>query len=533
MEHRRGWILAAVVLGSAVVFLDNTIVNVALETIGKELPATILGRLEGLTYVSSGYLAVLAALLILAGALGDRYGRRRVFGIGLASFGVISVACGLAPTLEFLVLARLLQGAAGALLVPGALAIITACFEGEARGRAIGTWAAATTGVTILGPLIGGFLVQAVSWRVAFLINVPLVLAGLYALRYVPESRDERATGRLDWLGALVIAIGVGGLAFGATRGQQEQWQDPIAFVALGIGAIAVVAFPILMRVRPHPLVPLDLFRSRAFSTINLSTLVIYGALYVGFVFQALFLQGTLGYTPFAAGLAGIPSALLLTFVSRRSGRLSARIGARPFLVTGPVLMGLGLVYLARIPATSEPWLATPGDPLSLIPSMGYLVDWLPGQLIFGAGLSLLVAPLVTALMSSVPTRNAGIASAINNAISRVGSPIVGAALFIVISATFYPTLASLVPGLDVDDPAFQAKVQPLAPPDPSVPADVQTAAQEASTRSYHLAMLVAAGLLWSGAAINAAGLAPARRREGSVAVLGGPPAAGGPPAEP
>ncbi|HYM84580.1 MAG TPA: MFS transporter, partial [Candidatus Dormibacteraeota bacterium] len=236
MALRRGWILFAVVLGSAVVFLDSTVVNVALETIGAELPASFVGRLEGLTYVTSGYLTVLAALLVLAGALGDAYGRRRVFSIGLVGFGVMSVACGLAPTLELLVLARILQGAAGALLVPGALAIITASFEGEERGRAIGVWAAATSAVTILGPVVGGLLVQTVSWRAAFLVNVPLVLLGVYALRYVPESRDEHATGHFDWLGAAVIAVGVGGLAFGATRGQQERWSDPVAFVAIALG---------------------------------------------------------------------------------------------------------------------------------------------------------------------------------------------------------------------------------------------------------------------------------------------------------
>ena len=195
------WTLAAVVIGSGVVFLDATVVNVALETIGRDLPASMLGRLEGLTYVWSGYLTVLAALLVLAGALGDTYGRRRVFAVGLVGFGVTSVVCGLAPTLELLVIARLLQGAAGALLVPGALAIITATWDGEERGHEIGTWAAATSAVTIVGPFLGGLLVQTVSWRAAFLVNVPLILLGAYALRFVAESRDEHATGRFDWLG--------------------------------------------------------------------------------------------------------------------------------------------------------------------------------------------------------------------------------------------------------------------------------------------------------------------------------------------
>src|SRR5512141_2289094 len=330
-RHPR-WTLGAVVIGSGVVFLDGTVVNVALETIGRDLPTTVLGRLEGLTYVTSGYLTVLAALLVLAGALGDTYGRRRVFGIGLVGFGITSVACGLAPTLETLVLARLLQGATGALLVPGALAIITATWEGEERGRAIGTWAAATSAVTIVGPFLGGVLVQTVSWRAAFLVNVPLIALGAYALRFVPESRDEHASGHFDWVGAAVIAVGVGGLAFGATRGQQERWSGPVAYAAVAVGAAAVVAFPLLMARRRYPLVPLEIFRSRAFSTINLSTFVIYGALYMNISFQQLFLQGVLRYSPTAAALGSLPAGLLLMLFSTRAGRLAARRGPRGFL---------------------------------------------------------------------------------------------------------------------------------------------------------------------------------------------------------
>jgi EmrB/QacA subfamily drug resistance transporter len=508
---RRGWVLLAVVLGSAIVFLDGTVVNVALETIGNELPASAVGRLEGLTYVTSGYLAVLAALLILAGALGDTYGRRRVFAIGLIGFGVMSIACGLAPTLEALVIARLMLGAAGALLVPGALAIITATFDGEARARALGTWAAATSAVTLLGPLLGGVLVQSVTWRAAFLINVPLVLLALFALRFVPESRNERASGHFDWLGSAVIAAAVGGLAFGATRGQEHAWQDPLAWAALAVGAVALVAFPFLMATRPYPLVPLALFRSRAFTTVNLSTLVIYGALYVSFTYQALFLQGTLGYTPLAAGLAGVPSSVMLIALSNPAGRLAGRIGTRPFLVTGPILMGAGLAWLARIPATSEPWRASPTDPESLVPPLDYLVDVLPGQLTFGFGLALLVAPLTIALMGSVPTGNAGIGSAINNAVSRVGAPLAGAVLFIAVTATFYPTLASLVPGLDPSDPVLRAAVEPLAPPGASLDPTLAAAVTEASTRSFHLAMLVSAVVLLLGGVINLIGLPPRR----------------------
>ena len=505
---QRTGILVATILGSAIVFLDATIVNVALETIGATLPATFVGRLEGLTYVNSAYFAVLAALLILAGALNDYYGRRRMFRIGLVGFGAASVGCGLAPTMELLIAARILQGAFGALLVPGSLSIITAFFQGEERGRAIGLWASGTSATSILGPLLGGFLVQAVSWRAAYLINVPLVLIALWATtRYVPESRDADARGDFDWLGAAVIALGVGGLAFGATRGQEQHWQDPLAWLALGVGAAAIVAVPVLMLTRPHPLVPPSLFKSRNFTIVNLSTFLIYGALYVSFAFTGLFFQGTLGYTPLGAGAAGIPVAILLTTLSTPAGTWAARIGPRLFMTIGPLLMGAGLLWFSRIPPTSPPWRLDVGDPSTWLPPAGSLVDVVLGQVVFGVGIALLVAPLTTALMSSIPVRNAGLGSAINNAVSRAGSPLISAVLFIVITATFYPTLSSLVPGVDVEDPAIREQVQPLTRPPEEVDPELADAAREASTDAFRLAMLVSAGLLVVGAGINAAGI--------------------------
>ncbi|MGH2429247.1 MAG: MFS transporter [Candidatus Limnocylindria bacterium] len=512
MSQRAG-ILISAILGSSIVFLDGTVVNVALETIGRELPATFVGRLEGLTYVNSGYLAVLAALLILAGALNDYYGRRRMFRLGLIGFGLASVGCGVAPTMEVLIGARLVQGAFGALLVPGSLSIITAAFEGEERGRAIGLWAAASSATTTLGPIVGGFLVQAISWRAAFLINVPLVLVALYATTVVPESRDDESDGHFDWLGAAVIAIGVGGLAFGATRGQERQWQDALAFVALGVGAMATLAFPILMARGARPLVPLSLFGSRNFSVVNLSTFVIYGALYVSFAFQGLFLQGTLGYSPLAAGAVGLPVGILLTFLSTPAGQMSARIGPRVFMTVGPLLMGLGLLWLARIPAASEPWAADLSEAGSLIPPTGVLIDVLPGLVIFGVGIALLVAPLTTALMSSVPVRRAGLGSAINNAISRVGSPLVSAVLFIAITASFYPSLTARVPGLTAEE-ARAESIQPLTSTPTEVDPALADAAREASTDAFHLAMLVAAALCFAGAAINGVGIRNPSREE-------------------
>jgi len=495
-------------LGSAIVFLDGSFVYLALQRIGVELPSTIVGRLEGQTYVTSGYLATLAAFLVLAGALGDYYGRRRIFVIGLIGFGLTSVMTGLAPNMELLVVGRILQGLAGSLLVPSSLSIITHAFEGVSRARAFGLWAAVTAALSTLGPPIGGILVETAGWRSLFLINVPLVVLGVWiARRYMDESRDEDASRSFDWLGAIVAVIAVGGLAFGATRGQQSQWHEPVAFLALGVGALALVAFPILMARRKHPLVPLELFRNRAFSTINLSTLLIYGALYANFGFQALFLQGTLGYSPLGAALVGVPTGILLTVLSTRIGTLSGRLGVRSFLVAGPLVMALGLLWWLTVSATSRPWVATLADATSLVPPVDVLIGPLPGVIVFGLGLSLLVAPLTTALMGSVPVRNAGLASAINNALSRVGQPLVAAAVFIVVSGTFYPILAAAVPGTDPNAAALRSAYEPLNAPPKDAPPALAAAAKVASTDAYHLAVIVGAGLLVSGAVVNAVGL--------------------------
>ena len=500
--------MVAAILGSAIVFLDGAILNVALPAIGRELPATFVTVLEGQTYVSSGYLATLAALLILAGALGDYYGRRRVFAIGLAGFGLTSILCAIAPTLEILAVVRVLQGAAGALLVPGSLAILTASFDGPARSRAFGLWAAATSGTYIIGPLVGGILVDTVSWRAAFLINLPLVIAALWAtLRHVRETRDERATGRFDWLGALVAACAIGGLAFGGIRGQALQWRDPLAFATLGIGAVSLVAFPILMARRPNPLVPLELFRIRNFAVINLSTLLVYSALYVTLYFQAIFLQGTLGYSPTAAGAVTLPMSLLLSFLSARVGSAASRMGARRFLIAGPLIMAAGVLWYARIPPDGAAWAASLSEPGSLVPPISTLVDILPAIGLFGLGTSLVVAPLTSTLLSSIPVRNAGVGSAINNALSRIGQPLVSAVIFIVVSASFYGSLTAAVPGLDASSPSFRQAVQPLDAPPASVDAAIRAAARLASADAFHLSAIVAAALLVLGSIVNFVGL--------------------------
>lgn len=498
----------AVVLGSAIVFLDSTVVNVALPAMGQQLPVSLFGVLEAQSYVVNGYLLALSALLILAGALADVYGRRRLFIIGLIGFGISSVLCGLSTSMEMLIVFRLVQGAFGALLVPASLAIITATFEGADRGRAFGIWAAASSATTVLGPPLGGLLVDSIGWPVAFLINVPLVAIALYfAATAVSESRDEDASGRFDWAGALVVAVAVGGLTYGAIRGQEQQWVDRSAWIALALGAVATVALVPLMVWRRHPLVPPSLFTSRNFTITNISTFLIYGALYVFAYIQGIFMQGTLGYTAMAAGLAGIPIGVLIATLSTTVGRLAGRVGPRLFMAVGPTLMALGLLWLVRIPGDSAAWRADPGDPASLLPPISYLVDVFPAVLIFGVGIAMLVAPLTTALMSSVPVRNSGLASAINNAISRVGPLLAGAVIFVAVTASFYGSLQARLPELDTDAPAVRAEVAPLNRPSEELSADEAQAARAASTDAFHLAMLIAALLCAAGAAVNALGI--------------------------
>jgi len=518
-----------VVLGSGIVFLDSTVVNVALAALGKDLPSTLVATLEGQSYVVYGYLLSLSALLILAGSLADLYGRRRMFLLGLAGFGISSVLCGVAPNMELLIAFRLVQGAFGALLVPTSLAIINATFEGPERGRAFGIWAAASGATTLLGPPLGGFLVDAISWRVVFLINVPLVLVALYAgAAHVAESRDRDAEGRFDFLGAAVVAIAVGGLSFGAIRGQEQQWADPIAWIALAVGAIALASVPPLMIFRRHPLVPPGLFKSRNFTVVNLSTLLIYGALYVYGYLQAVFVQGTLGYTALGAGLIGLPISILLTFLSTSVGTIAGRYGPRWFMTIGPALMAAGLFWMVRVPADSAPWAASLATPATLVPPVAYLVDFLPGVLVFAVGLTCLVAPLTTALMSSVPERNSGLASAINNAISRVGPLVAGALIFVAVTATFYGGMKERVPSLNVDATDVRRALAPLNPPKAGVPAEQARAARESSADAFRLAMGIAGGLCLVGALTNGIGIRnpaesassgeAASSREGAVA---------------
>lgn len=519
MTVKQRWTLAAAILGSGVVFLDSTIVTVALPDLGDDLSSSRFGVLESQSYVYNGYLLALAALLILGGALADFHGRKKAFVGGLAGFGVTSVACGLAFSMDSLILFRILQGAAGAFIVPGSLAIITAAFGEEGQGRAFGIWAGSTAVATIVGPFLGGVLVDTLSWRAAFFVNVPILVVALWAMiGHVDESRDPAASGRFDWAGAAIIAVAIGGLGFGGIRGQESQWQDPAAFIGLAMGAAGVVTAPLWMTRVANPLVPPSLFRSRNFTVVNIATVLIYGALYTVFYFVPVYLQGVLGYNAAAAGVVFASAMVFIAVFSPWFGKLAARYGPKRFMSAGSALMGIALLWYLRIDVGSEAWVAELGSPATLVPPVDTVVDVFPAMIVFGVGAMMMVAPLTAALMASIPKQNSGVASAVNNALSRVGPQLASAVIFIVASSIFFSTLADLAPDLDTSADAVREQFSPLNAPEDGTPADQVAAAEEASTDAFGFAMLVAALLLFGGAAVSGLGLTSAAAPPDAVA---------------
>jgi EmrB/QacA subfamily drug resistance transporter len=393
------WVIAAAVLGSGVAALDSTIVNIALPAIGREFKVGV----EDLQWVASGYLLTLAGLLLLGGALGDRYGRKRVFLVGVVWFGVASLLCGLAPNVTSLIGARALQGVGGALLTPGSLAILEASFEPDDRARAIGAWSGLGGVATAVGPFFGGYLIAAVSWRLIFLINVPLIVAVvLVSLRHVPESRDEGAGGHIDVLGAALATVGLAGLCYGLIEWPALGWTSPLVLGALGLGLGALALFMVVEARVPRPLLPLSLFRSRQFTAANLVTFVVYGALGGGLFLLPIELQQVAHYTPLEAGIALLPVTFIMLFLSARSGALASRIGPRLQMSLGPLVVAVGMILFARIDASGD-----------------YVLQVLPAVLVFGLGLAITVAPLTSTVLDAAPTHEAGVASAVNNDVAR------------------------------------------------------------------------------------------------------------------
>jgi EmrB/QacA subfamily drug resistance transporter len=396
-------VVAAAVLGSGMAMLDGTVVNVALRTIGQDLDAT----LPQLQWISNGYLLMLASLILLGGALGDRLGRRKVFLIGVVAFAAASMLCGIAPDPGTLIAARIVQGVGGALMTPGSLAILEAVFVRRDRGRAIGAWTGLGSIAAALGPFVGGALVQFADWRWIFWINAPLAAVTVaVALRFVPETRAP-SEGRFDVPGAALAALSLGGLTYCLI-----EWHSSLALPALGVGLLAGVAFVYVEHRTRHPMLPLDLFASRVFSAANAMTLLVYAALGAILFFLVIELQTVLGYGALQAGLSTLPITVIMLFLAARGGALATRIGPRIPMTVGPLVMSVGVAWLSRLHAGSSYWLAV-----------------LPPLVIFGLGLALMVAPLTATVLAAAPDDRAGIASGVNNAVARAGSLFAVAAL--------------------------------------------------------------------------------------------------------
>jgi EmrB/QacA subfamily drug resistance transporter len=489
--------LTAAILGSAITLLDGTIVSVALPTIQRSLG----GGLAGQQWVSSAYLLTLGSLILVGGSLGDIFGERRVFALGVAAFGVASLLCATAPSIGLLAAARGLQGVTGALLTPSSLAVIVATFPDEERGAAIGTWTAFGAIATVIGPLAGGELLALASWRWLFLINLPFVAICLALVLVAIPRAAPRPLGRrrVDFAGALLCAAGLAGVVFALIEAPRLGWADPAIIGSLLGGALVFGGFLLRERLAGDPMLPLSLFRRRNFSAANVETLAVYAALGVFFFFLILFLQQVAGYSPLRSGLSLLPITLMMFAFSRPVGRLSARFGSRLFMSVGPLLSCAGLLLGLRI---------------GLSPN--YFTGLLPAVGVFALGLVLTVAPLTTTVLAGVDSEGAGIASAVNNAIARVAGLLATAGVGAIVAAHFATTLHARLEATPLGHSGRAAvrAAQRLVLGRPSVAGlpgvqahAIVRAANAASLSSFHLGLLIAAALLALGALIGVAGI--------------------------
>ena len=508
---RQRLILVAAILGTTVVTVDSTVVNVALPAIEEDLG----GGLAGQQWTANAYLVTLGSLLLIGGSIGDIFGERRVFAFGVGAFGVTSLACALAPTIEILVGARALQGVAGALLTPAALAVIVANFAPDERGKAVGAWTAWSGIGTVLGPLIGGQLVDTASWRWIFAINVPIVIFTIVLiLRVVPQARERDPDARVDVVGALLCALGLAGMTFGLIEQPLRGWGDPVVAVTLIGGALLFAGFLFWESRAPQPMLPLSLFRRHNFTFGNIETFAMYGGLGLLFFFLVLFLQQVAGYSALAAGSSSIPVTLILFALSMRFGALADRHGPRFFMGVGPLVTAAGLALFLRLDA-----------------DVNYLTDLLPGLLVFGLGLAMTVAPLTATVLADADESNAGIASGVNNAIARVAGLVAIAAVGAVVAASFESRLEDEV-GAQANRPEVaraleQAKEQPLAIVEPEgvpedVAASVREGAEDASVGAFRVGVAISTVLVALGGVLGLVGIRNPRRRVSAAECPGG-----------
>jgi EmrB/QacA subfamily drug resistance transporter len=503
----RLWILTATILGSSLAFIDGTVVNVALPAVQADFHAT----LAGVQWVVESYGLFLGALILVGGSLGDLFGRRLIFVIGVAIFAGASVGCGAASNIDLLIIARSIQGVGAALLVPGSLAIISSSFDEKSRGQAIGTWSGFTAITTAIGPVLGGWLVEHASWRWVFFINLPLAAAVIaISVRRIPESHNVRA-GRIDWFGALVATAGLGGLIVGFIESVNLGWRNPLVFGSLIVGFGCLAAFVFIEANVRSPMLPLALFESRSFSGANLLTLLLYAAIGIFFFLFPLNLIQVQGYSATAAGAAVLPLILLMFFLSRWSGGLVSRYGPRGPLIIGPVIVALGFGLFA-------------------VPSVGdsYWKAFFPAMVVLGFGMAVTVAPLTTSVMNSVNEDRVGTASGINNAVARVAGVLAIAVFGIVMVKAFGLRLNhslahfSLPPGVLQELRAEETKLAGLQVPggvDPSARAMVKQSIGDAFAFGYRIVMLICAVLSLASATVawrmipkSGAGLRPRPR---------------------
>jgi EmrB/QacA subfamily drug resistance transporter len=515
MERRRKTLtLVACVLGSGIVMLDATVVNVALPTIQRELG----GGLAAQQWVANAYLLTLGSLILIGGSLGDVYGERRVFAVGVAGFGVTSLLCAIAPSIGALVAFRALQGVAGALLTPSSLAVIVATFPESERGPAIGTWTAWVGIATVIGPLAGGYLLDVASWRWIFLINLPFVAICLFLIHSVvaPSAREMRGGERrhLDLSGAALCALGLAGPVFALIEQPRLGWASPAVVIPLVAGVVVFAAFLVHEARAPDPMLPLGLFRQRNFSVGNLETFAMYAGLSILLFFLGLYLQQVGGYAPLHAGLALFPVSALMFVLSRRFGALADRYGPRLFMAAGPLIAAGGMFLFLRI-----------GVPVH------YGAVVLPALIVFGLGLSMTVAPLTAAVLACVEGGQAGIASAVNNAVARIAGLLGTAAVGAIVAAQFGASLDHRLAGAPIDSAGHsavtQAKRLTLGRPDvrhlpPGEARAILTAADDASTSAFHTGIIVAATLVTAGGLAGAAGIRNPRRRVAASECAGG-----------
>ena len=506
--------LVAAIIGSVVVFVDGTVVNVALPAIRADLG----GGLAGQQWLTDAYLLTLGSLLLIGGSLGDLYGRRRAFRLGLAGFGITSLVCALAPSEPSLIVARGLQGMTGALLVPNTLGLIVARFEAHERGAAIGSWTAWAGIAMVIGPLAGGLILAVASWRWVFAVNlVPIATAYLIAGR-LSDAHDHPVGGAVDLVGASLRALGLGGPVFALIEEPAHGWASPTILSPLLGGLGLLGAFVVWERRAAHPMLELSLFAERNFAVGNAATLAVYAGLASVPFFLILFLQQVAGYSPLGAGAAMLPVTVIMFALSRRFGALADRFGPRLFMGVGPLLAATGIALLTRLDARGQ-----------------YVGAVLPAILVFGLGLSLTVAPLTATVLGGVDERHAGIASAVNNAIARVAGLLAVAAIGATVSAQFHSTLdtrlssSALAPGSPARRVVAQVRDRPLSggagaasglPLGPRMA--VADAVDGASVAALHLAMELVAALMIIGGLLSAAGIRNPRRQVAACDCPGG-----------